>query len=132
LGYQFYHDKVCWVSGPYPAGQNDLRIFKRQNGLMSKIPEGKQVIADEAYASVPNKAATRNEFDTEEVKDLKRRSKARQESVFSKLKLFRILKQTFRSTGKKRLEKHKTAFEACLVIFQYELDNGSRKLMKVY
>ena len=55
---------------------------------MSKIPKGKRVIADEAYASVPNKAATHNEFDTEEVKDLKRRSTARQESVFSKLKLF--------------------------------------------
>jgi len=124
-----YHDKICWINGPFPAGQNDLRIFRKPNGLLSKIPDGKKVIADEGYVG-EEKAATRNEFDTVDVKELKHRAKARQESVNQKLKSFGILNQTFRTTGKLRLERHQAAVEACLVIIQYELDNGSRKPMK--
>lgn len=131
IGVSVYHDKIVWVNGPFPAGQNDLRIFRKENGLMSKIPDGHRGIGDEGYVGEPGKAATRNEFDPPEVKDLKRRAKARQESVNSKLKAFGILKNVFRTTGKQRLEKHQLAFEACLVIVQYELDNKSRKLMKV-
>eukprot|EP00980_Cylindrotheca_fusiformis_P026122 scaffold15422_cov39-Cylindrotheca_fusiformis.AAC.1 len=131
VGMAIYHDKVCWVNGPFPAGQNDLRIFRKENGLLSKIPDNKRVIADEGYVGEPAKVATRNEFDSAEVVDLKRRAKARQESINSKLKAFNILQNTFRTTGEQRLEKHQTAFESCLVVIQYELDNGSRKLMKV-
>jgi hypothetical protein len=98
---------------------------------MSKIPDGHRAIGDEGYVGEPDKVTTRNEFDTPEVRDLKRRAKARQESVNEKLKTFGILKQVFRTTGKQRLEKHKLTFEACLVIVQYELDNQSRKLMRV-
>ena len=131
LGVSVYHDKICWCSGPYPAGQNDIRIFRKKNGLMSKIPDNKRVIADEGYVGEPTKVATKNEFDPPEVVDLKRRAKARQESVNQKMKSFSILNETFRTTGKQRMIKHQSAFEACLVIVQYELDNGMRKLMKV-
>jgi len=124
-----YHDKIVWVNGPFPAGQNDMRIFKKPNGLLSKIPDGKKVIGDEGYVG-EEKAATRNEFDTAEVKELKNRAKARQESVNQKLKSFEILRNPFCTTGQLRLERHQAAVEACLVIIQYELDNGSRKLMK--
>ena len=131
IGVSVYHNKVCWCSGPFPAGQNDLRIFRKPNGLMSKIPENKRVIADEGYVGEPTKAATRNEFDSSDVVNLKRRAKARQESVNQKLKSFAILNQAFRTTGGQRMVKHQMAFEACLIIIQYELDNGSRRLMKV-
>jgi len=125
-----YHDKIVWVNGPFPAGQNDLRVFRKPDGLLSKIPEGKMCIMDEGYVGEAC-AGTKNEFDTAEVKELKCRAKARQESVNQKLKSFGILNQTFRTTGELRLERHQAALEACLVIIQYELDNGSRKLMKV-
>eukprot|EP00957_Ditylum_brightwellii_P129644 9889786-Ditylum_brightwellii.AAC.1 len=72
-----------------------------------------------------------NMFDLPEVKNLKRRAKARQESINQKIKSFGILNQVFCTTGKLCLEKHKAAFEACLVLVQYEIDNGSYKLMKV-
>lgn len=131
IGLSVYHDKICWCSGPYPAGQNDLRIFRKPDGLMSKIPENSRVVADEGYVGEPTKVATRNGFDSPDIIDLKRRSKARQESINSKLKSFGILSGPFRTTGKQRMFKHQASFEACLVIIQYELDNGSRKLMKV-
>eukprot|EP00957_Ditylum_brightwellii_P126282 9627684-Ditylum_brightwellii.AAC.1 len=93
-----YCDKICWVSGPFPAGQNDVHIFQRPNGLMSKIPDNKHVIADEGYVVVPTKASTRNPFDSDELKDFKRRTKARQETINKRLKSFGILSQTFCST----------------------------------
>jgi hypothetical protein len=46
IGVSIYHEKVCWVNGPFPAGQNDLRIFRKPNGLMSNVPENTRVIAD--------------------------------------------------------------------------------------
>lgn len=132
IAVSIYHDKICWVNGPFPAGQNDLKIFSKPNGLLSKIPENKRVIGDEGYVGAPpGKVATRNEFDNQDVKDLKKRAKARQETVNQKLKSFQVLSGTFRTTGEQRFAKHQSAFEACLVIIQYELDNGSRKLMKV-
>lgn len=131
LGVAVYHDNVCWVNGPFPAGQNDLRVFRKDDGLMSKIPDNKRAIADEGYVGEPTKTATRNEFDDDNVKELKKRAKARHESVNGRLKAFGILNQTFRTPGKQRLQKHQAAFEACCVLVQMELDNGSRKLMKV-
>eukprot|EP00957_Ditylum_brightwellii_P208379 15357116-Ditylum_brightwellii.AAC.1 len=98
---------------------------------MSKIPEGKQVIADEGCIGEPTKVSTHNDFDSENVKILKCRAKARQKTVNQKIKMFGILNQTFHTTGKMYLEKHRAAFEVYLVIVQYELDNGSGELMKV-
>jgi hypothetical protein len=131
IAVSIYHDKICWINGPFPAGQNDLRVFRKEGGLASKIPANKRVVADEGYVGEPEKAATRNEFDSPHVKELKKRAKARHESVNGRLKAFGILNQTFRTPGKQRLEKHQAAFEACCVLVQMEYDNNSRKLMKV-
>ena len=131
IGLSVYHPNICWVNGPFPAGQNDMRIFKKPEGLMSKIPDNQRGIGDEGYVGEPTKLSTQNEFDSSEVKQLKRRAKARQETINAKLKSFGILNQVFRTTGKQRFAKHKAALEACLVLIQYELDNGTRKIMKV-
>jgi hypothetical protein len=47
VGVSVYHDKIVRVNGPFPAGQKDLRIFRKENGLMSKIPDGHRTIGDE-------------------------------------------------------------------------------------
>jgi hypothetical protein len=131
IGVSIYHDKICWINGPFPAGQNDMRVFRKNGGLMSKIPEDKRVVDEDDYFGEPTKVSTRNEFDSPRVKELKKRAKARHESVNGRLKAFGILNQTFRTPGKQRLAKHQSAFEACCVLIQMELDNESRKLMKV-
>jgi hypothetical protein len=127
-----YSDKIVWVNGPFPAGQNDMRVFCKPGGLKSKLQKGHPAVTDEGYRGAPDYATTRNAYDSEEVKYFKGRAKARHETVNSRLKAFGILNQPFRTNGGKngRLERHKAAFEACLVIIQYELDNGS-KLMRV-
>ena len=80
---------------------------------------------------MPTKVLTRNSFDSDEVKGFKHRAKARQETINKRPKSFGILSQTFCSTGKHCMEKHKSALEACLVLVQYKLANGCQKLMKI-
>ena len=67
IGIAIHHNQVCWVRGPFPAGQCDWKIFK-ERGLMDKIPEGKLAIGDNGYKYDPKKVATRNQFDTKCVK----------------------------------------------------------------
>ena len=124
LGIAIHHDKLVWIHGPFPAGQNDMGIFKKENGLLSRIPPGKKVIADEGYVGEPDCVATRNTFDCALLKQFKSRCKARHESFNGRLKVFGILDQAFRAQGDQRMQKHKVVFEACCVIVQYEIDNG--------
>jgi hypothetical protein len=122
-----YSSKIVWVNGPFPAGQNDIRVFRKPNGLKTKLQRGHPAIADEGYRGEPDFISIRNPYDAPDVKYFKGRAKARHETVNSRLKAFGILSQPFRTNGGHhgRMERHKAAFEACLVIIQYELDNGS-------
>eukprot|EP00980_Cylindrotheca_fusiformis_P021825 scaffold8664_cov53-Cylindrotheca_fusiformis.AAC.2 len=119
------HNRIVWMNGPFPAGTNDKRIFDKPNGLATKLKDHQKVIADEGYRGAPKKVSTCNTFDSVEMKDFKRRSKARQETVNARLKAFGILNQVFRTHGDQRLPKHMAAMEACCVIVQYEMENGS-------
>ena len=125
IGVAIYHDKIVWTNGPFPAGQNDMKVFRKPNGLMSKIPDGCLAIGDEGYRGQPKKVSTKNEYNSKELSAFKNRVRARHETVNSRLKAFGILNQVFRTKGKARMSKHKAAFEACSVLVQYEFDNGS-------
>jgi hypothetical protein len=109
-----------WVNGPFLAGVPDIGIFRKEGGLMSQIPEGKKVIADEGYVGEDQIISTRNPFDTPATKTLKKRAKARHETFNGRLKSFKILDERFRHG----VPKHKAVFEACCVLVQYELQNG--------
>ena len=97
IGIAIYHNQVVWIAGPYPAGHNDIMIFKRPNGLAAKVPPGKKVVADEGYQG-SDVVALRNQFDIAEVKEFKQRVKARHETFNSRLKAFDIISQAFRTT----------------------------------
>lgn len=126
-----HHNKIVWVNGPFPAGENDKKVFDKPGGLKSKLKDHQLVIGDQGYTGDPDNVATRNSLDEKEVKDFKERAKARQETINHRLKNFDILSREFRTKGHLRVPRHKSVLEACLVIIQYELDNGSRTLFKV-
>ena len=133
LGISIWHNNLVWINGPFPAGTNDITIFKTSKGLLAEIPEGKIVVADEGYRGVPDAVSTRNHFDSAALKEFKKWVKARHESFNAQLKSFAILDQPFRdisSTSKERKKKHKTAFVACCVIIQFDIENA-RPLFKV-
>ena len=130
LGVAIHHNKIVWINGPFPAGQNDIKIFRKPGGLMSKIPDDCRAIGDEGYRGEPSKVSTKNTFNSDELKQFENRVRARHETVNSRLKAFDILGQVFRTKGTNRMQYHKSAFEACCVIVQYEIDNGN-ELFKV-
>ena len=128
IALSLYHDKIVWVNGPFPAGENDKKVFNKPDGLASKLKPGQVAIGDEGYVGQKDKVVARNSLNDATTKEIKKRSKAWQETINSRLKAFGILNQPFRCTGAHRLPRHKAALEACLVIIQYELENGSKLL----
>jgi hypothetical protein len=129
LGVAIHHDKIVWINGPFPAAQHDITVFRKPGGLKSKIPPNHLAIGDQGYQGEPSKISTKNPLNSIELNKWKSRVRARHETVNSRLKAFGILDQAFRTNGNQRMEKHKSAFEACCVIIQYELDNGSKLFM---
>jgi hypothetical protein len=126
VGVAIHHNKIVWINGPFPAGENDKKVFDKPQGLASKLRAHQKVIGDEGYRGSPEKASTRNRaFDSREVKSFKNRALARHETVNSRLKAFAIINQPFRTTGQRRLPRHQAAMEAACVIVQYELENKS-------
>lgn len=115
-----HEDEIVWSNGPFPAGTSDETIFKMEGGLEEQIPDGKLGIADHGYRRCKKTSCSRS-LDSEEVQEFKARAKARQESLHIRLKRYDILKQVFRHS----IEKHEIAFGACLVLVQYQLENGS-------
>jgi hypothetical protein len=118
-----YENKVVWLIGPFPAGRGDDDIFLNE-GLFEKIPEGKKAVVDLGYkgeALLP-KVSKGNSHDSDEVRKLKGRARARHESFNGRLKNFRVLSQRFRH---KDMAKHKICFEAVTVICIYQMENGS-------
>ena len=120
LGIAIRSNKLVWINGPFPAGQNDLAIYRKPNGLKTKIPPGKLVVGDEGYMGEDEQVSTRNPFDSPELRNFKRRAKARHETFNGRIKNFKILDERFRHG----VAKHQAVFEAVCVLVQYDMDNG--------
>jgi hypothetical protein len=110
-----------WISGPFMASKSDIKIF-REDGLMALIPEGRLVIADKGYRGEPGVVSYPNHLDDEDVRDFKKRVRARHETFNGRLKTFDVLKQVFRH--KPVLHQHKACLEAIAVITQCEINLG--------
>jgi DDE superfamily endonuclease len=119
IGVAIDGNKVIHVHGPKPAGCSDAHIYQSEGGLKDKIPDGRMAIADNGYQG-QDKLSTPNPLDSAELNRLKRRARARHESLNKKVKDFDILEQRFRHP----LSKHKTVFEAVITLVQFNLDNG--------
>jgi hypothetical protein len=97
------------------------RVLVRKE-LEGKVPDGKKVIADNIYVGLEHFIRRSNSLDSKAVSIFKARAKARQETLNGRLKFFKILSQRFRQHTD---SKHKTAFEAVVVIVQLQMENGS-------
>ena len=125
IALHIYRNEIAWINGPFPAGENDLIIFRKENGLKSRLPPHKLLVADKGYLNEVQ-ISTPNEFDSDEVKVFKQRVRARQESINARIKEYRILSERFRSSHKT----HGVVFEAVCVIVQFSMESG-RPLMEV-
>jgi hypothetical protein len=120
--------QVAWINGPFPAGVPDLNIYRVPGGLKDQLQDGEYLFADLGYRGEPQTLRIRNHFDTEAVKEAKRRSLARQESFNARLKSFKILTEPFKGKHKHAgitcHDEHKAVVEAIVVLLQYEMENG--------
>lgn len=89
-----FSNRVVWFEGPTKASKGtDAEVYK--SGLMAKVPDGCKVIADKIYKGCP-KISLHNSLDQKHVRDFKGRSRARQESLFARMKSFEVLHRRFR------------------------------------
>ncbi len=120
------HPQVVLVNGPHPAVKHDKTMFHEDGGPGPKLKNGQKAICDWLYTGGGPKCAIRNDFDSDELKEFKKRVRARHESFNSLIKAFNILDTRFRHS----VCKHKACFEAVCVLVQYDMDTG-RPIMEV-
>jgi hypothetical protein len=127
LGIAIRSAKLVWINGNFPAGQNDIIVYRKPNGLKSKIPANKRVIGDEGHKGEPEQISIRNPFDSLAIRELKHRAIAWHKTFNARIKCFQILDQRFRhgnTPTKTVLKNHKAVFEAVCVVVQFEMENG--------
>jgi hypothetical protein len=111
---------LIWMNGPYPAGTNDITIFRKENGLKERLEYvGKKAIGDFGYRAEPQYVSFPNSHDTPSVKMFKARATKRHENFNLLIKEFDVLAGRFRHDE----DKLKLAFEATAVLCQYKLEN---------
>ena len=106
------------MNGPFPAGKNDITVFKTR-GLKDRMNNNLRIVADSGYPGEPNLLVP-NRFDEPEVKTFKSRARARHETFNCRIKVFKALSERFRH----KLCRHQSAFEAVCILVQYQLECG--------
>ena len=117
--------QVVWINGPHRGGEHDKTIYSM--ALRDMVPAGKKIIADRVYgskkASNPNdreKIALPNTCDSPELNNFKARLRARHETFNGRIRMFRVLSDTFHHAN----GKHGFVFDAVCVMVQYQMDYG--------
>lgn len=106
---------MAWKSGPFSAGSNpDLSIFR--SNLRQFLKNGEVVICDGTYRDT-------NCLQKDVVDEtFSERVRARQESLFSRLKSFPVLNRRIRNDR----SKHADCFFAVSNMTQLSIENGNR------
>jgi DDE superfamily endonuclease len=136
IAISIFDERVVWAAGPYPAGTNDITIFRHK--LKDKILESQahsgvqhHAIGDKGYRGEREIVSVPSSHDKPEVRTFKARALARHETFNARLKNFDCLEERFRHTGHPRRKevsgaevKHQWCFNAILVICQLQIENG--------
>jgi DDE superfamily endonuclease len=138
VGVSLHEPKLLWVYSPTAPGElTDLTVF--QKCLKHHLPIGARLIADGIYASEPEYISTKNDLDSEEIRQFKNRAMARQENFNQLLKVFEVLNKVYRHGVKEsaNIEEsdnipHGESFRACCVLTMFQLENKSTHLLDPY
>ena len=122
LEVSIFESRLVWMNGPFPAGSNDMKVFKKPEGLKAKLRVvGKRAIGDGGFSGHPKEINSPNAHDSLEVKTFKGRALKRHKKFNGYTKNFDCLKGRFRHS----VDRFKCCFEAVCVICQYQMENGS-------
>jgi hypothetical protein len=107
---------IVWINGPFKAGRSDVTIFQ-EDGLKDALCDNECVECDAVYVGEEKfKAPKVGQSRADRIQ--KNKVRARQETMNSRLKIFRILDDVFRH----QLSRHGDAFRAAAVIVQLGFD----------
>lgn len=115
---------IAWLHGPFPCGKhNDCTIFKKS--LATFLEEFERVEADDGYrAADPAKCKSKSGFSmrnaSDELKDMKNRVRARQETANKRIKQFASISGIFRHD----LKNHSNFVFAAVVLTQLSIEIG--------
>jgi hypothetical protein len=127
---------IRWVNGQQLALTHDLTFLRggkkgkekelKKSSLYFKLLEGLRLVGDLACKGQPDKVSITYDAHDPATKELFARMKSMQETVFKRMKDFKVLQGPFRhgQGTEDKLEKIKLCFEACLVLVQYDIENG--------
>lgn len=119
LGIALSSNRLIWMNGPYPAGENDGSVFKN-HGLKDKLRSiNKKAIGDLGYAGHYNEISIPNASDYSFVKLFKSRALKRHETFNGMIKRFHSMDGRFRHS----IDRFKSCFEAIAVICQYKIES---------
>lgn len=130
---------IVSVRGPYPAGTNDITIFRGgppdkpfewdPESLYHKVPERKFGVADGGYLGEPEKLICKHP--NEEITKVLGRwcslALARQENNNANFRAYNVLDNRFRHVQEGtegRMEFHRTCVHAVAVLVQFGYENG--------
>ena len=108
-----------WINGPFPAGSNDISIFRKKCLLEELSRRGKKAIGDSGYNGGPQYLSTPNAHDNKAVKLFKSRALKRHETFNGHTKVFEILSGRFRNSPSRLCQ----TFEAVCVVRQYKIEH---------
>ena len=126
--------KIVWINGPEPPSTPDIEFLRggkarkknewKRSALYFHIPNNVKLVGDSAYAGQPDKVTTTNDQHSRATKNFFARIKSLNETVFNRMKNFKILRESFRhGTGTlDKLKKHKMAAEAVAVLVEYDIE----------
>ena len=124
IALKLQESNYVFIAGPFIGGVLDAQMMV-DSGLQKLLVEKKKVVmVDQGFYS--DNAAHRethaypDEIDEPQLHKFKSRERLRHETFNGRLKYFAIMEQTF----KHGFKKHKIAFEAVVVIVQYQMENG--------
>lgn len=113
---------LVWINGPFPCGENsDVSIFRQS--LKYELGENERIEADDGYiGEEPDFCKTPGGFysRSEGVDKIRRRLRARHETINMRLKVFGALSQTYRHG----LKDHAFVVRAVAVLVQLAIKNG--------
>jgi hypothetical protein len=141
-----YHFLFRWVAGPQPASVHDITILRggkvkdgkekwNRQALYWNVPQGVKLVGDSGYSGQQDKVTTTKDAHSKETKQLFARIKSQVETANGRFKNFKILTTGFRHYAGPagiedeqktiaKLSKIKTAFEAVVVLVEYDIENG--------
>ena len=125
VGIAIFENCILWSKGPFQASTPDCTIFQQKDSgaFHPDMPQGKKGIADSGYKHLNEHIAIHREGHSKEMTNHINCVRACHENIYSRLKVFNILSDSFRGSWEKH-DKNKIFFEGCLVLVQYNIENG--------